>query len=103
MAISSERYRSEFHRVVLSSHPCGRQEKPQDLRIRLGGPTGHEIEQQKHQQPSEQAVEQVESGRAQAHGEEKELSLGPKDGEGPRKRAMHSVDSSSFGHALLRS
>jgi hypothetical protein len=79
MGISSDRYRREFHRVVLSPHPCGRQEKPQYLRIRLGGPSGHEIEQQEHQQASEQAVEQVESGRAQAHGEEKELSLSPED------------------------
>jgi hypothetical protein len=79
MGISSDRYRSEFHWVVLSAHSCGRQEKPQDLRIRLGGPTGHEIEQQEHQQPSEQAVEQVEGGRAQAHREEKELSLSPED------------------------
>src|SRR3984957_18452472 len=103
MAISSDRYRSEFHRVVLSPHPCGRQEKPQYLRIRLSGPARHEIEQQKHQQPSEQAVEQVEGGRSQAHGEEKELSFGSEDRQRPGKRAMHSVDSSSFGHALLRS
>jgi hypothetical protein len=101
MAISSDRYRSEFHRVVLSAHPCGRQEKPQDLRIRLGSPAGHEVEQQKHQQPAEQAVKQVERGRAQAHGEEKKLSFGPKDGQWAGKRAMHSIDSSGFCHVLL--
>jgi hypothetical protein len=103
MAIPSDCYRGEFHGVVLSAHPLGRQQKPQYLRIRLSDPTGHEIQQQEHQQPTEQAVKQVEGGRTQAHGEEKELSLGPEDRQGPGKRAMHSVDSSSFGHAHLRS
>jgi hypothetical protein len=103
MAISSDRYRSEFHRVVLSAHSCGRQEKSQDLWIRLGSPASHEVEQQEHKQPTEQAVEQVEGGRAQAHGEEKELSLGPEDRQRPGKRAMDPVDSSSFRHLLLPS
>jgi hypothetical protein len=102
MAVSSDRYRSEFHRVVLRTNFRSSKQESQDLRIRLCGPAGHEIEQQKHQQPSEQAVEQVESGRAQAHREEKELPFGPKNRKGPGKRAMHSIDSSGFRHNLPR-
>jgi hypothetical protein len=80
MAIPSDRNRTEFHRVVLGTESCGRQEKPQNLRVGLGGPTGQEIEQQKHEQPTEQAGEKVERGRAKAHGKEEKPSLGPEDG-----------------------
>src|SRR5271170_5271831 len=94
MAIPSDCNRSEFHRVVLRAESCGRQQKSQNLRISLGGPAGHEVEQQKHQQPPEQAVEQIEGGRAQAHGKEEKLSLGPEDRQWSGQRPMHSVDAS---------
>jgi len=83
MAIPSDCNRSELHRVVLSAEPCGRQQKSQNLRIGLGGPAGHEVEQQEHQQSPEQAVEKVEGGRANAHGKEEEFSLGPEDRQWP--------------------
>jgi len=83
MVIPSDRYRSELHGVVLGAESCGRQQKPQNLRIGLGGPTGHEVEQQEHQQPAEQAVEQIEGRGSKAHGEEKEFSLGPEDRQWP--------------------
>jgi hypothetical protein len=67
----------------------------------LGGPAGQEIEQQEHQQSTEQTVEQVEGGGAQAHGEKEEFSLGPKDREGPGEGTVHSIDSSRFRHVLL--
>ena len=83
MAIPSDSNRCELHRVVLGAESCGRQQKSQNLRIGLGGPAGHEVEQQEHQQPAEQAVEQVEGGRTKAHGEEEEFSLGPQDRQWP--------------------
>jgi len=67
----------------LRAKSSGRQQKSQNLRIGLGGPTGQKVEQQKYQQPSEQTVEKVEGGRAQAHGEEEKLSLGPEDRQWP--------------------
>jgi hypothetical protein len=54
------------------------------LRIGLSGPAGHEVEQQKHQESSKQTVEQVEGGRAEAHGEKEEFSLGSEDRQWPR-------------------
>src|SRR6202049_272974 len=98
MAISSDNNRSELHRVVLRAESCGRQQKSQNLRIGLGGPARQDVEQQKHEQPAEQAVEQVESGGAKTHGEKKELSLGTEDRQCPGQRPMHSVDSSAFCH-----
>jgi hypothetical protein len=83
MAIPSDHNRRKFHWVVLRAESCGREQKSQNLRIGLGGPAGHEVEQQEHQQPPEQAVEKVEGGRANAHGEEEEFSLGPEDCQGP--------------------
>jgi len=100
MAIPSDRNRSELHGVVLGTEPRGCQQKSQNLRIGLGGPASHEMEQQEHQQPAEQAVEQVEGGGAKAHSEEKQLSLGPEDRQWPGQRPMHSVDSSGFRHVL---
>jgi hypothetical protein len=84
MAIPSDSNRSEFHCVVLRAESRGCQQKSQNLRVGLGGPAGHEVEQQKHQQPAEQAVEKVERGSANAHGEEEEFSLGPEDRQWPR-------------------
>jgi hypothetical protein len=83
MAIPSDRYWSELHGVVLGAESCSCQQKSQNLGIGLGGPAGHEVEQQEHQQPAEQAVEQVEGGCAKAHGEEEEFSLGPEDCQWP--------------------
>src|SRR5260370_29221037 len=101
MAMPWDCNRSEFHRVVLRAESCRRQQKSQNLRIGLGSPAGQEVEQPKYQQPAEQTVEKVEGGRAQAHGEEEKLSLGPEDRQWPGKRPMHSVDSSCFRHVLL--
>src|SRR5207245_10154183 len=101
MTIPSDCNRGELHRVVLRAESCGRQQKSQDLRIGLGGPAGQEVEQQKHHQPAEQTVEQVEGGRAKAHGEEKELSLSPEYRQWTGQRPMHSVDSSCFRQVLL--
>jgi hypothetical protein len=84
MGIPSDSNGAELHRIVLSAESCGRQQKSQNLWVGLGGPAGHEVEQQKHQQPAEQAVEKVERGRANAHGEEEKLSLGPENRQGPR-------------------
>jgi hypothetical protein len=83
MAIPSDCNRSELHRVVLSAESCGRQQKSQNLGVGLGGPAGHEVKQQKHQQPAKQAVEQVERASAKAHGKEEKLSLGPEDRQRP--------------------
>ena len=101
MAIPLDCNRGELHRVVLRVESCGRQQKSQNLWIGLRGPAGHEVEQQEHQQPTEQAVEQVEGGRAKTHGKEKEFSLGPEDGQRPGQRPMHFVDSSGFSHVHL--
>jgi hypothetical protein len=79
------------------------QQKSQNLRVGLGSPAGQEVEQQKNHQPTEQTIEQVQSGRAQAHGEEEELSLGTEDRQWPGQGSMHPVDSSSFRHVLLPS
>jgi len=67
----------------LRAKSCGRQQKSQNLWIGFGGPAGQEVEQQKHHQPAEQTIEEVEGGRAKAHCEEEELSLGTKDRQGP--------------------
>jgi hypothetical protein len=83
MAIPSDSDRSEFHRVVLRTKSCSGEQKAQNLRIGLGGPAGQKVEQQKYQQPAEQTVEKVEGGRAQAHGEEEKLSLGPENRQWP--------------------
>jgi hypothetical protein len=83
MVIPSDRNRGEFHRVVLRPDSCRRQQESQNLRVGLGGPSSHKIEQQEHQQAPEQAVEQVERGRTEAHSEEEEFSLGPKDRQWP--------------------
>jgi len=83
MAIPSDCNGAELHRVVLSAESRGRQQKSQSLRVGLGGPAGHEVEQQEHQQSPEQAVEKVEGGRANAHGKEEEFSLGPEDRQWP--------------------
>jgi hypothetical protein len=101
MTISSHSNGAEFHRVVLRTKPRGRQQKTQDLRVGLGGPTSEKVQQQKHQQPSEQAIEQIEGRGTEAHGEKEELSFGPEDREGPGKRTMHSIDASWFRHLLL--
>src|SRR6266851_8191916 len=100
MAIPSDCNRGELHRVVLSAESCGRQQKSQNLRISLRSPAGQEVEQQKHHQPAEQTIEQVEGGRAKAHGEEEELSLGTEDRQWAGQRPMNSVESSGFGHVL---
>jgi hypothetical protein len=83
MAIPSDSNGAELHRVVLRTKSCSGEQKSQNLRVGLGGPASHEVEQQKHQQPAEQAVEKVERGRANAHGEEEEFSLGPEDRQWP--------------------
>src|ERR1700733_5447146 len=101
MTISSHSNRAEFHRVVLRTKPRGRQQKTQDLRVDLSGPTSEKVQQQKHQQPSEQAIEQIEGRGTEAHREKEELSFGPEDREGPGKRTMYSVDASWFRHLLL--
>src|SRR5229473_1032426 len=101
MAFPSDSNGAELHRVVLRAESSGRQQKSQNLRIGLGGPAGQKVEQQEHHQPAKQTIEQVERGRAKAHGEEEELSLGAEDRQWPGKRPMHSVNSSSFRHARL--
>src|SRR5882724_4333798 len=80
--------------VVLVARFCGSEQELQDLRIGFSGPTRQEIKQQKHQQPSEKASEEVERAGADAHGEEEELPFGAQDGEGARERAMYEVDAS---------
>jgi hypothetical protein len=84
MTIPLNSNRCELHRVIFSAESCGRQQKSQDLRVGLSGPSGHEVEQQEHQDSPKQAVEQVEGGRAKAHGEKEEFSLGSEDGQWPR-------------------
>jgi hypothetical protein len=95
--------RTELHRVVLCAEFGRTQQKPQNLRIGLGGPASHEVEQQEDQQSPKQTVEKVESGSAKTHGEEEEFSLGPKDREGPGQRPMHSVYAPSFRHVMFPS
>jgi hypothetical protein len=84
MGIPSDSNGAELHRVVLRTKSCSGEQKSQNLRIGLGGPAGHEVEQQKHQQSAEQAIEKVERGSANAHGKKEEFSLGPEDRQGPR-------------------
>jgi hypothetical protein len=79
MTTSLNSNRSELHRVVLRAKPRGREQKPQNLGIGLGGPAGHDVQQQEHQQPSKQAVEQVERGGTEAHSEEEQFPLGAED------------------------
>src|ERR1700722_2712235 len=100
MAILSNSNWAELHRIVLAAKAGGGQQKSQNLRIGLGGPAGQEVEKKKHEQTAEQAVEQVESRGAKAHGEEKEFSLRPEDGQRPIERSIHSVDSSGFWHVF---
>jgi hypothetical protein len=83
MAIPSDSNGGELHRVVLRTKSCSGEQKSQNLGIGLRGPAGQEVEQQKYQQPAEQTVEKVERGRAQTHGEEEKLSLGPEDCQWP--------------------
>ncbi len=80
MSISSNADRGEFHRVVLRAEPSRGQEKPQDLWIGLRRPARQDVEKQKHHETAQQAVEQVEGGRAQAHREKEQLPLGSEDG-----------------------
>jgi hypothetical protein len=80
MAVPSDANGAELHRIVLRVKSCGGEQKPQNLGIGLSGPTRQDIEQQKHQQSSKQAVEEIECGGAEAQGEEKEFPLGPEDG-----------------------
>src|ERR1700734_2712036 len=102
MTISSDSNGTEFHGVVLCSNfRCGEQEA-QDLRIGCGGPASDEVQKKENQHPSEQTVEEVEGGGAQAHGEEEKLSLGPQDRQRPGKRSRHAIDSSGFSHFRLR-
>ena len=60
----------------------GGQQETQDLRVRLGGPSGDEVKQEEHQDSSEEASEQVESRRAYTHGEEEQFSLGTQNCQG---------------------
>jgi hypothetical protein len=83
MAIPSDSNGAELHRIVLRTKSCSSEQKSQNLRIGLGGPAGHEVEQQKYKESAEQTVEKVEGGRAQAHGEEEKLSLGTEDSQWP--------------------
>ena len=62
------------------------------MRIGAGGPQGHGIEQQKNQQPSEKASEEIEGAGPDAHGKKEELPLCPENREGPRERAMNHID-----------
>jgi hypothetical protein len=80
MSISLNSNRRKFHGIVLRAKSCGRQQKSQNLRIGLGSPASHDVEQQEDQQSSKQTVEQVECGGAEAHGEEEEFSFGPENG-----------------------
>src|SRR5271169_3088450 len=103
MAIPSDRNGTELHGVVSRAESSGGQQKSQNLRIGPGGPAGQAIQQEKHQQPAEQAVEQVEGGCADTHGEEEEFSFGTENCEWPGQRSVHSVDSSCFWHVLAPS
>src|SRR5277367_3232580 len=103
MTISSDLNGTELHRVVLRSNFRCREQEAQDLRIGCGGPAGEEIQKKENQHPSEQTVEEIEGGGAQAHGEEEKLSFGPQDREWPGKRSRHAINSSGFSHFRLRS
>src|SRR3984957_21292178 len=101
MTISSDLNGAEFHGVVLRAHFRRREQEAQDLRIGRGGPASDEEQKKENQHPSEQTVEEIKGGGAQAHGEEEKLSLGPQDRERPGKRSRHAIDSSGFGHLRL--
>src|SRR6202030_2565423 len=103
MTIPSDSNGTEFHGVVTGAESCGGEEKPQDLRISLSSPASQEVEQQKHQEASEQACKQVEGGGAQAHGKEEELPLGPEDRQRTGERPVHSDESSCVCLADLHS
>src|SRR5882724_221328 len=85
---------TELCGIVLVARFGGSEQELQDLRIGFGGPSRYEIEQQKHQQPSEKASEEIERAGADAHGEEEKPPFGAQDGEGARERAMYEVDAS---------
>src|SRR5258708_26643189 len=100
MADPAYRNRAEFCRVVLVAKFRRREQKPQNLRVGLSRPARGEVQQQKHQDSAEQTRKQVERGRAEAHGEEKKLSLGSEDREWPRQRSMDSVNPSCVCHVF---
>jgi hypothetical protein len=85
MTISADSNGAEFHGVVLRATFRSCEQEAQDLRIGCGGPASDEVQKKENQHPSEQTVEEIEGGGAQAHGEEKKLSLGPEDRERPGK------------------
>jgi len=81
MGVPSNFYGSELHRVVLRAEPrCG-QQKSQDLRIGLGGPSGEQVQKEEHENAAEQTPQEIESGCTQAHRKEKQFSLRAQDGE----------------------
>ncbi len=57
MAHPADRHRTELRWVVMRAEPCGSQQETQDLRVRLGGPSGDEVEQEEHQASSQEASE----------------------------------------------
>src|SRR5277367_2831542 len=93
--------RSEFHRVILPAEPRGAEQESQNLRIGFGRPARHAVEQQEHQQASQQTPEEVKRCRTETHGEEEQLSLGTQNGERPGERPVYFVHSSGFRHGLF--
>src|SRR2546429_692310 len=59
------------------------------------------VEQHKHKDPSQQTAEQVEGSRADAHGEEKELSFRAENRQRPRDRSIDRIHTLAACHAPL--
>src|ERR1700733_7728352 len=103
MAVPPNGNRCELHRVVLRAHFGRGEEEAKDLRVGFGGPASQKIQEKEDQDTTQQAVEEIEGGRAQTHGKEEQLSFGPKDCEWPGKGSVHSVHSANVCHVFLRS
>src|SRR5271156_3322097 len=102
MTVPPNGNRCELHRIVLRADFCRSEKESQDLRVGFGGPASQKIQQKEDQDTTQQAVEEIEGGRAQTHGKEEQLSFGPKNCEGPGKRSVHSVHCANVCHVFLR-
>src|SRR3984893_19423850 len=100
MAHPADGNRRELRRIVLDAEAGGSEKQPQDLRVGPGGPAGHKIEQEKHQEATQKTREKIERAGADARGENEQLSLGPLNRERARERAMDEMDAFRGAHGL---
>jgi hypothetical protein len=83
MEVPPNRNGCEFHGIVLRPHFRGGQQETENLRIGVRSPASENVQKEENQHAAKEAIEKVERRGPETHGEEKQLSLGPEDGEGP--------------------